>query len=63
MKNGSFCVSARDARSTADARRLLDDPKYLVWQGRFSPDGTWISFNAVSLNRAGESVVGVMPPK
>ena len=61
MKNGTVCVSSRSARSITDARRLLDDPDYTVWQARFSPDDNWICFNAVSAKRAGESVIGVMP--
>ena len=48
--------SARDLR--ADLARL---PDYLIFQGRFSPDGRWIVFNAQSLKSVGTSVLGVIP--
>jgi Tol biopolymer transport system component/predicted Ser/Thr protein kinase len=61
MKNGSLCMFPRDAQKAADGRQILDDPDFLVWQARFSPDDRWISFNAVSLKQANVSIVGVMP--
>ena len=32
-----------------------------IWQGRYSPDGRWILFNAQSLKQAGVSILGVVP--
>lgn len=38
---------------------LLDDPMYLLWNARFSPDDRWVSFNATSQGRSRIFVVPV----
>jgi hypothetical protein len=42
-------------------RPLVVDPEYAIWQGRYSPDGRWVLFNAQSLKQAGVSILGVVP--
>ena len=32
--------------------RFFSDPDYPIWQGRYSPDGRWILFNAQDLKQA-----------
>lgn len=45
-----------------DARRLVSDPAYGLYQGRFSPDGRWIVFEAVrSRPHVYESTLYVVP--
>ena len=57
----TLCTSPRDASSTAEARPVAADPDHLVWQGRFSPDGRWITFQAQARRKAGVSILGVVP--
>jgi WD40 repeat protein len=57
---GALCTSPSDAPSTADARPMVADPDHLLWQGRFSPDGRWVSFTAESRRSPGVSIVGVV---
>jgi hypothetical protein len=42
-------------------RIVLSDPGYNLWNGRFSPDGRWVCFNATKATEAGVSILGVMP--
>ena len=70
-----FCLSPdeaadalRDAGTTTatavDTRPLVVDTDYAIWQGRFSPDGRWILFNAQSreAERASPSSASCRPP-
>jgi eukaryotic-like serine/threonine-protein kinase len=57
----SICESPRDATSTANTRTVVADPNHSMYQGRFSPDGKWITFNAQSLKNVGTSLLGVVP--
>ncbi len=57
----TLCSSSVTATSTADMRPLVVDNDYAIWQGRYSPDGRWILFNAQSLKQAGISILGVVP--
>ena len=60
-KTATICVSSRDISSKTDTRMVVVDPDHLFYQGRFSPDGRWIVFNAQSLKTVGTSVLGVVP--
>ena len=42
-------------------RTAVADPNHSMYQGRFSPDGKWITFNAQSLKSVGTSLLGVVP--
>ena len=58
----SACHRAtRDHR--ANTRTVVADPNHSLYQGRFSPDGKWITFNAQSLKNVGTSLLGVVPPQ
>ena len=57
----AICSSPRDATTTADMRTIVADADHAIWQGRFSPDGRWVLFNAQSLKTVGTSVLGVVP--
>jgi serine/threonine protein kinase/Tol biopolymer transport system component len=57
----AICLSPRDATTTADTRTIVADSDHAIFQGRFSPDGRWILFNAQSLRSVGTSVLGVVP--
>jgi len=41
--------------------RLVSDPNHHLWQGRYSPDGRWILFNAQDLKESSVSILGVAP--
>ena len=56
----TLCAT-RTADPTAEARPLFVDPDYAIWQGRYSPDGRWVLFNAQRLKQAGVSILGVVP--
>jgi serine/threonine protein kinase len=56
-----ICLSPRDATTTADMRTIVADPDHAMYQGRFSPDGRWVIFNAQSRKTVGTSVLGVVP--
>ena len=56
----SLCVSRREATTIANTQTIVADPDQRVWQGRYSPDGRWILFNAQSTKVAGVSVLGVV---
>ena len=57
----AICLSPRDATTIADMRTIVADPDHAMYQGRFSPDGRWIIFNAQSRKTVGTSVLGVVP--
>jgi serine/threonine protein kinase len=57
----SICSSPRDATTTTDMRAIVADPDHSIYQGRFSPDGRWVIFNAQNLKVVGTSVIGVVP--
>jgi serine/threonine protein kinase/Tol biopolymer transport system component len=40
---------------------LTSDKDYSVYQARFSPDGRWISFNAIDSREPSTSMIAVMP--
>ena len=56
-----LCSSPREATSAADTQTIVVDPDHSTYQGRFSPDGRWIVFNAQSRRAVGTSVIGVVP--
>jgi Tol biopolymer transport system component len=56
-----LCETPRDAASLDGTRQILADPEYSLWQGRYSPDGRWILFNAQSRKVVGVSILGVVP--
>ena len=60
-KTPSLCASPVSNVNPAEFRPLVVDPDYAFWQGRYSPDGRWVLFNAQSLKQAGVSVLGVVP--
>jgi Tol biopolymer transport system component len=60
-KGAALCSSPRDARTTSDTRTIAADPEYSLWQGRFSPDGRWVLFNAQSRKNPSVSILGVVP--
>jgi Tol biopolymer transport system component len=57
----TLCVSPRDATNLAQTRTVVADPDHSIWQGRFSPDGRWVIFNAQSRKQSGVSVIGIVP--
>ena len=50
---GALCSSPREATTPAESRTLVAEPGHQFWQGRFSPDGRSILFNARSRKVAG----------
>jgi eukaryotic-like serine/threonine-protein kinase len=60
-KTPAICLSPRDATTTAETRTIVADPDHAIYQGRFSPDGRWVIFNAQSRKTVGTSVLGVVP--
>lgn len=59
----ALCLFPLDAAPHAETqmRVIASDPERNLWQGRFSPDGRWISFNAFSATDAAVSTVYVVP--
>ena len=57
----TLCSSPRAATTTAETRTIVADPGHEFWQGRLSPDGRWVIFNAQNLKVVGISVIGVVP--
>ena len=57
----TVCEQAVTTTSTEEARRILIDDEYSIWQGRYSPDGRWVLFNAQSRKEPGVSILGVVP--
>jgi Tol biopolymer transport system component len=58
---GALCISPATATTNDAARQLVADAAYQLWQGRFSPDGAWVLFNAQSRAQPGVSILGVVP--
>jgi eukaryotic-like serine/threonine-protein kinase len=56
----SICVSPRDATGNANTRTVVADQDHALFQGRFSPDGKWIAFNAQSIKSERTSLLGVV---
>jgi len=56
----ALCTTAV-ADPTPSQVRLAGDPEYNLWQGRYSPDGRWILFNAQSVKHPNVSILGVVP--
>lgn len=52
-------VDSSDA--AAPSRILLESPSKQFWQGRYSPDGRWISFVVNNLERDGPLEAGITP--
>ena len=60
-KLAALCSSPTTATAASEAQPVVADPGYSIWQGRYSPDGRWVLFNAQSRKEAGVSVLGVVP--
>jgi serine/threonine protein kinase len=60
-KIAAICESPRDIARPEDTRTVVQDPDHSIYQGRYSPDGRWITFNAQSRTVVGASVLGVVP--
>jgi Tol biopolymer transport system component len=61
VKAAAICESPREAATPAGSRTVVQDPNHFIYQGRYSPDGRWILFNAQSMTTVGASVLGVIP--
>jgi Tol biopolymer transport system component/predicted Ser/Thr protein kinase len=57
----TLCESEATSTSAADARPIVVDAAYSIWQGRYSPDGRWVLFNAQGRKEVGISILGVVP--
>lgn len=59
----ALCLFPLDAAPHAETqmRVIASHPDYHLWQGRFSPDGRWISFNAFKATDPTASTVYVVP--
>ena len=47
--------------TAAERRRIVSDPGHHLWQGRYSPDGRWLLFNAQDVKQSNVSILGVAP--
>ena len=58
----ALCLLPLDAAPHAETqmRVIASNPEYNLWQGKFSPDGRWISFNAFNATDPGASTVYVV---
>jgi len=56
----AICTTKIDD-AAAPRVRLISDPGYHLWQGRYSPDGRWILFNAQDVKQSSVSILGVAP--
>lgn len=58
----ALCLFPLDAAPHAETqmRVIASHPEYHLWQGRFSPDGRWISFNAFKATDPAVSTVYVV---
>jgi Tol biopolymer transport system component/DNA-binding winged helix-turn-helix (wHTH) protein len=56
---GLFPLAAAP-RAETQMRVIASNPDYNLWQGRFSPDGRWISFNAFNATDPSVSTVYVI---
>ena len=59
----ALCIFPLEAAPHAETqmRVVASHPEYHLWQGRFSPDGRWISFNAYNATDGAVSTVYVVP--
>jgi Tol biopolymer transport system component len=57
---GLWPLSAAPHAETA-MKVLAQAPNYALYEAKYSPDGRWISFNAVNLREPGASTIFVMP--
>jgi Tol biopolymer transport system component len=59
----ALCLFSLNAAPNAEAQMqvIASHPDYNLWQGRFSPDGKWISFNAYKAADGGVSTIYVVP--
>ena len=60
----ALCLFPVDGAPHAETqvRVIASLADYHLWQGRFSPDGKWISFNAFNSQDATASTIYVVPP-
>lgn len=58
----ALCLLPLDAapRAETQMRLIASHPDYNLWQGRFSPDGRWISFNAFNATDTSASTIYVV---
>jgi Tol biopolymer transport system component/DNA-binding winged helix-turn-helix (wHTH) protein len=58
----ALCLFPLDAapRAETQMRMIASNAEYNLWQGRFSPDGRWISFNAFNATDPSVSTVYVV---
>ncbi|PWT91883.1 MAG: hypothetical protein C5B55_07340 [Blastocatellia bacterium] len=58
----ALCLFPLDSAPQAERnmRVIASNPEYNLWQGRFSPDGRWISFNAFNATDPAASTVYVV---
>jgi Tol biopolymer transport system component len=58
----ALCLFPLDAapRAETQMRMIASNAEYNLWQGRFSPDGRWISFNAFNATDPSVSTVYVI---
>jgi Tol biopolymer transport system component len=54
-----FPLSAAPHAET-EMKQIASDDNYDLWQGRLSPNGRWICFNAVDVNETGKSIIYVI---
>lgn len=59
----ALCLFPLNAAPNAEAQMqvIASHPDYNLWQGRFSPDGKWISFNAYKATDGAASTIFVVP--
>jgi Tol biopolymer transport system component len=57
---GLWPVSAAPHAETA-VKMLAEIANYALYEGKYSPDGRWIAFNAINLREPGSSTIFVMP--
>ena len=60
----ALCLFPVDGAPNAETkmRVIASHPEYHLWQGRFSPNGSWISFNAFKRTDGTSSTIYVMAP-
>jgi Tol biopolymer transport system component len=56
----TICASAPTATDSAATVPIVADTEYSIWQGRYSPNGRWVLFNAQHIKDAGVSIVGIV---
>lgn len=59
----ALCLFSINAAPNAETQMqvIASHPDYNLWQGRFSPDGRWISFNAYKATDGAVSTIYVIP--